>query len=660
MRSLDRLTDDHTRSHESQPRLSTPFQTVDGHEPRLRTPALAPPPAEAEASVATPAPEPPKSAPPLTHGRHHDYRTPQGLGRTPLSAMRALIIGPCHSVPLPLYLTFVFPQITADHILYSQGSLPSEPPSPLDDYDFQVIMPSLRAILIDHYLLRLNYDDLAAYEAAYEDAKARLVMILQDAFAYRERRHLPTFVSNFTLPQQNLIGRMMPRYDVRNIVHFVERLNRVIADEIGRLKDVYLLDIDQISASFGRKYIQDDQLLISNHHSYLDDFENQFDQTRLVVPHPFSHDNVVRSDEFLIGVCHELHAMVRTLRQMDQVKLVIVDLDDTLWRGLVAEEGAERPWVTDGWPLGLVEALTWLRRRGVLLAIASKNDEERIRSLWPSLYGGRLELSNFVSVKINWEPKTSNIEQILAETNLLPRSVVFIDDNPVEREAVAQAFPDLRVLGTDLYKLRSLLLWAPEMQPTTITAESARRTEMVQAQVERENSRRRLTREEFLASLSIKLRLFPIKDITDERFARAFELINKSNQFNTTGRRWTSQEAQTAFATGIVFWAFDVEDRFTRYGLVGVAIVRGSHIEQFVMSCRVVGLEVELAVLSALTAGLPDPLSGVYVATDSNHLCRDLYARCGFEESEHGWLRPVGTRLAIPAHFVLVGGLVTD
>jgi len=125
--------------------------------------------------------------------------------------------------------------------------------------------------------------------------------------------------------------------------------------------------------------------------------------------------------------------MLRTLRQIDQVKLVIVDLDDTLWRGVIAEEGIDRPMVTEGWPAGLVEALVTLKKRGVLLAIASKNDEDRIRSFWPHLYGGRLELADFASVKINWQSKAENIAQILKETNLLPRNVVFLDDNPVER-----------------------------------------------------------------------------------------------------------------------------------------------------------------------------------------------------------------------------------
>ena len=285
-----------------------------------------------------------------------------------------------------------------------------------------------------------------------------------------------------------------------------------------------------------------------------------------------------------------------------------------------------------------------------MYAAVSKNDEDRIRSLWPNLYGGRLELADFASIKINWDPKPDNIERILEETNLLPRSVVFIDDNPVERANVAAAFPDIRLLGADPYQLRRILLWSAETQVAGITAESVRRTEMVQAQVERETMRKRLTRAEFLETLVVSIRLFPITDSADSRFARALELVNKSNQFNTTGTRWTLEECQAAFSRGWVFWAFEVQDRFTRYGVVGVAITGPASIQQFVMSCRVVGLEVEIAVISALLAAMPGTVAAKIEPTDANFLCRDLYARCGFTETDGIWTRISEPKLPLPAH----------
>jgi len=576
------------------------------------------------------------------------FRTPDSLKVAEVPVSRILVVGSCFSTALPLYLGFPFRGVETDHVLYNHaGSLPPAPPHPVEAYDFQVIVMALRTVMPEQLYFRLAHTDIAGYQAAFETTRERLIQMLHGALAYRAQRQIVTFVSNYALPQQNALGRLLPRYDLRNPVYFIEQLNRVIAEEIEQMPGVYLLDTDQISANFGRKYIQDDVIAITTHNSVLSDFESEFDRNRLEVPAPLSTHQTARVGEFYLAVCCELHAMYRTIRQADQVKIVIVDLDDTLWRGVVAEEGLA---LTEGWPLAVAEALIFLKKRGVLLAIVSKNDEARIRELWPYIYGGRLELEDFASVKINWEPKADNIERILAEVNLLPRSAVFIDDNPVERAGVAAAFPDLRILATSPYTWRRILLWSAETQVAYITDESARRTEMIQAQVARESARTRMSRAEFLATLDVSVRLFPVREIADGRFARAFELINKSNQFNTTGKRWTQEDCQAAFADGATFWAFEVDDRFTRYGVVGVAIARGSVLEQLVMSCRVVGLEVEIAVIGAITAGFAAPAAARLVETDANFLCRDLFARCGFTAAEGEWRLAAPGAVPRPAH----------
>jgi len=341
------------------------------------------------------------------------------------------------------------------------------------------------------------------------------------------------------------------------------------------------------------------------------------------------------------------------------VKLVLVDLDDTLWRGVAAEE-AEVPSIVarEGWPLGFAEALMFLKRRGVLLGIVSKNDETRVREIWRRIYGSLIRLEDFAAVKINWRPKAENIEEILAQVNLLPKSVVFIDDNPVERAAVKAAFPDIRVLGPNPYLWRRILLWSPETQVATITAESAGRTEMVQKQVEREEQRQRLSREEFLASLGVRATLSEVTSSADRRFPRALELINKTNQFNTTGKRWTLQEFEGFFRDGGSIFALEVADQYTAYGIVGVLLVQGGDIGQFVMSCRVVGMDVEIAAVSGVLQALDGRGIGEYGATleltPANLLCRDLWERCGFAAAGEGRYRRAGDPpLMTPAHIEL-------
>src|SRR4029077_8069656 len=307
---------------------------------------------------------------------------------------------------------------------------------------------------------------------------------------------------------------------------------------------------------------------------------------------------------FVLHAWAELIAMYRTIRQHDQVKLVLVDLDDTLWRGVAADEADASSMAREGWALGFAEALMFLKRRGVLLGIVSKNDEERVRGVWQRIYGGLVRLEDFAVRKINWQPKADNIEAILAEVNLLPKSVVFIDDNPVERAAVKAAFPEIRVLGPNPYLWRRILLWSPETQVATITAESAARTEMVQKQVPRENHRRRMSRGDFLASLGLRATVSEFASTADRRFPRTLELINKTNQFNTTGKRWTLQEFTGFFRDGGRCFVLDVTDCYTAYGIVGVLLASGNEVIQFVMSCRVVGMDVEIAAIAGVLQAL--------------------------------------------------------
>jgi FkbH-like protein len=235
---------------------------------------------------------------------------------------------------------------------------------------------------------------------------------------------------------------------------------------------------------------------------------------------------------------------------------------------------------------------------------------------------------------------------------------------PVEREAVKAAFPEIRTFGPNPYVWRRILLWSAETQVSVITEESGSRTEMVRAQMAREGQRKRLSREEFLASLGVGVEVCEINDTEHHRFARAFELLNKSNQYNTTGRRWTKQECIVAFNSDTSFFLFEVKDRFTAYGVVGVVIIHGSNIVQFVMSCRVVGMEVEIAAVAELLRIIHDrtgasAISAELEETDLNLLARDLWQRCGFVVNESGkWVRPSVPELRCPAHVaVSVAGL---
>ncbi len=586
------------------------------------------------------------------------YRIPQDLAVTPTPLNRVIVVGSCLASSWPNVFKAAKPGCAGDFFLFNNATqLPKDPPKPAEEYDFQVIQLPLRSVLPDnlHYQsLDREIQDVAAYEKLFEEATQRLRQFLPAALRWNKEHGMLSFVCNFILPQQNPMGRLLPRYDLRNFVYFVERLNQVLAEELTHYNNAYLFDMDQVIATFGRRQFQDDVLVHLNHGAALSNSDFQHDQNRLERVVEANKIYPTRLQAYTQYMWYEMLAMYRTVRQIDMVKLVVVDIDDTLWRGVVAEDSEPSETVLAGWPLGVIEALRYLKRRGILLAIVSKNDENRIKELWDTLLAKKLKFEDFVTRKINWRPKAENFEQILRETNLLPKNVLFIDDNPVERASIKKAFPGVRVLGPNPYVWRRILLWSAETQVANITTESASRTGMVQAQIERETQRQQLSREDFLASLSLHVTLRQLDGVDHPGFPRALELINKTNQFNTNGKRWTQAECTKAFASGTKFYVFEVEDRFTAYGIVGVVILKDAHIVQFVMSCRVAGMDVEVAVvaeiLRVLSKDKATSVDAELVDTELNMLCRDFYERCGFVSTDGHWQRSLSPLLEKPSH----------
>jgi FkbH-like protein len=587
----------------------------------------------------------------------HTFRCPMDLAGEPTPLKRAMVIGQCLMLGWPAALKKLVPTAECDFLLFNNAQeLSPHPPRPSLEYDFQLVHVPLRSVLPDGVFFRIDYNDFAAYERLFLECEARLRRLLAFAMRWNVDHGLLTFVMNYMQPQSNPLGRLLPRYDLRNVVHFIERLNQVLAAEVSRYQAAYFFDFDQVVATYGRKFVQDDISYQSNHNSVLSDADFAYDGGRIEAAAKISETYLVKSHQMPAFGWTELLAMYRTIRQVDMVKLIVTDLDDTIWRGVAAEcLDHDDEEMMSGWPRGYVEALSALKCRGMLLALLSKNDEARIVPIWKRVVGNRLPLEHFAVRKINWRPKAENFEEILRECNLLPRSVVFIDDNPVERAAIESAFPGVRTLGPNPLLWRRILLWSAETQVATITDESANRTAMVQAQVQRERQRREMSREEFLESLDIEIEMRMFSRVDHPSFPRALELINKTNQFNTSGHRWTQQECREAMASGTRFCVFEVSDRFTNYGIVGVVVLRDAQIAQFVMSCRVVGMDVEIAIISELIKIISEysgaaVISALLAETEFNLLARDLWLRCGFARTDDDWRRASFPGVGRPSH----------
>ncbi len=582
------------------------------------------------------------------------FLSPNTLKVTSLTPVRIALIGSCMMRSWNLESVSSEIERVDLHVVNFLSVLPEISAEESAQYDFAVIQVPLRSVLPDSAFSHLSFDDPAAFVKTFDDCCGKLLSQLTNWMAWNRHHGLLTFVCNFLVPQANLMGRLFPRYDLRNPQYFIEQLNEQLERIVRSCKNSYLFDIDRISSSIGRRYVQDDSYSHTGHNAMLaygGVMAERIEPTA-ALPEYYEPRWV---EEFRPAVWAELSSMFRTVRQIDAIKLVVFDLDDTLWNGISGDlEEIDSSTMIEGWPLGVAEAAAYLKKRGILLAIISKNEEQRVRHVFPQIWGDRLLIDDFAAIRINWCPKSENMAELLNSMSLLPRNVLFVDDNPAERSAMQAAFPEMRIIGKHPYYLRRILLWSSEIEVVTVTNESGRRTEMMQRQFEREYQKKLLSREDFLLDAAPKVEILEITDMSHARFPRVIELINKTNQFNTTGKRWKIEEFGLLLLEGGRIFSFSVSDKFTDYGLVGVVLIEDVKILQWVMSCRVLGYDIEKAVMAKLVSlirsGGAMPITADLVETDVNFPCRSLFSVCRFEKSDDAWVLPDVVWPECPAH----------
>ncbi len=269
--------------------------------------------------------------------------------------LRALVIGSCFSEHLTEYLRGS--NCDADFVLFNNvGQLPSAAPRPMGEYDCQIVQIPLRSVIPEKAYFRALESD-AAWDAVTDEAEERLFQLLRAPMRWNKESGTLTLVLNFFEPQSNPLGRTMSRLAKRNIVRLVRYLNDKLSQFVADYVNSYIVDCDTLSASFGRRYIQDDAYLQLNHGGTLGDDGRDTDLERLEAPSRLDQLYPNRRTEFMAAVVEEIRAIHRTVRGVDAVKLVIIDLDDTLWRGVVVESWRGSGHATEGYPLGLAEAL---------------------------------------------------------------------------------------------------------------------------------------------------------------------------------------------------------------------------------------------------------------------------------------------------------------
>jgi FkbH-like protein len=339
--------------------------------------------------------------------------------------------------------------------------------------------------------------------------------------------------------------------------------------------------------------------------------------------------------------------------QLIRKKCIVLDLDNTLWGGILGEDGENGIELGNTYPGNAYRAfqqnLLQLTRYGVILAICSKNNEADVLDLWRINSEMVLKKDHFVSWRINWQNKADNIIEISNELNIGLDSIVFIDDNPSERELVTLAIPD--VIAPEFpkspYDLQHYfkLIVEQYFQTYELTDEDVSKHSQYMANKERENFRNDTgSFIDYLKALGINIQVY---EAGEAEILRISQMTQKTNQFNLTTKRCSENEIRKYVNGDYRVFVLKVRDKFGDNGITGTCVVKilnsTASIEIFLLSCRILGKGIESIFLSAILNNLYKEnildISASYIRSNKNDQTESFYDQNGFQiskENSHG------------------------
>ena len=380
--------------------------------------------------------------------------------------------------------------------------------------------------------------------------------------------------------------------------------------------NVYLLDLVETITELGRKQFY------SNKMWYMSSM-------------PYSRDG-------LQAVASELERILGSAFDARK-KIIALDLDNTLWGGVIGEDGVDGIELSDHKEgqryYDFQRQLLEMKRRGIVLAVNSKNNVEDAEAAIQGHPSMLLRDDDFVSRKINWENKAVNLKSMESELNLTEGSFLFIDDNPIERETVKGECPDMLVpdFPSDTTELLEFAegIWFDYCRPLRVLGEDLKKTQMYQSEVKRKQElSESLNLDDYIKRLEM---VADIHRMRPDELDRVTQLINKTNQFNVTTMRYTKSEIEEiAENPDHVIYAVRSSDKYGDSGLIGVVILKGAasevYIDTFLMSCRVMGRKLENVIMNEIASSCGKKLVAEYIPTKKNAPVQDLYERLGFTE----------------------------
>lgn len=481
----------------------------------------------------------------------------------------------------------------------------------------------LRNECLDGILVALDHRGLPGLYAGIDEDESRAV---DDALNHMRtilqglrESGAALFVQNIPCPFPALFGSLDARLNGSQRRR-IERFNLALNDLLSEFTAI-LVDIDGLVRTVG--------------------YENWFDPKQWhMAKLPFSQDFVPLYTDYLSRLIGALNGLSR--------KCLVLDLDNTLWGGVVGDDGVHGLNLGQGDALGeafvaVQQTAKMLRQRGVILAICSKNTESVARAAFRDHPDMVLKEEDISVFQANWQDKASNLEAIARTLNIGTDALVFVDDNPAEREQIRQALPEVAVpeLTDDPSDYPFLILAGGYFESASFTEEDRQRAGHYQANAARaqlaESSR---DLGEYLSSLEMVIRFSPFDETGRSRIS---QLTHRSNQFNLTTRRY-DDAAIAAFEKNDDAFTLQIRlaDRFGDNGMISVVICNTAgtdwEIDTWLMSCRVLNRRVEEAILDVLATNAKrrgiSRLVGFYIPSEKNAMVRSHYSKLGFVSAE--------------------------
>lgn len=345
------------------------------------------------------------------------------------------------------------------------------------------------------------------------------------------------------------------------------------------------------------------------------------------------------STDFLPEVCDLIVRQIGAL--MGRVrKCLVLDLDNTLWGGVVGDDGCDGIKLDPNDPVGeayrfFQKYLLELKARGVILAVCSKNEQNIAEEPFDKNENMLLKRSDIACFVANWRDKATNLRAIARELNIGTDSLVFFDDNPAEREIVRMNLPEVLVVDVppDPAYYAKALSDAGAFDWLQITKEDMSRSASYQSNQKRERLlQQSVDYEAYLAALEMR---YDIGFLDAKRIPRFAQLINKSNQFNLRTKRYTERQIEDMLADPAYRLIYaELTDRFDHYGLISCVILKDNFIDTWVMSCRVLKRRVENKMFDFILRHTQGPLRAEYLPTSKNKMVENLYPELGFHAAK--------------------------